>query len=112
MVIKVRVRVPTALRDLVAGQQSVVIDVDDGGATGGLPGSGDAPRDAVTVASALDALAIEYPALERRVRDELGRPRVHVNLFVGADNVRDLDGLATPITSGDDLSIIPAVSGG
>jgi molybdopterin converting factor small subunit len=111
MVIKVRVRVPTALRDLVAGQQSVVIDVDDGGATG-PPGSGDAPRDAVTVASALDALAIEYPALERRVRDELGRPRVHVNLFVGADNVRDLDGLTTPITQGDDLSIIPAVSGG
>jgi molybdopterin converting factor small subunit len=108
---KVRVRVPTALRDLVAGQQAVVVDVD-GGAAGVLPGAVDAGGDAVTVGSVLDALAIEYPALERRVRDELGRPRVHVNLFVGADNVRDLDGLATPIRPGDDLSIIPAVSGG
>jgi molybdopterin converting factor small subunit len=37
---------------------------------------------------------------------------VHVNLFVGDDNIRDLDGLATVIPAGADLSIIPAVSGG
>ena len=60
----------------------------------------------------LDALAAEHPALERRVRDEQGRTRLHVNLFVGADNVRDLDGPATPIHAGQELSIIPAVSGG
>ena len=66
----------------------------------------------MTVGSVLDALAVDYPALERRVRDELGRTRVHVNLFVGADNVRDLDGLATPIAPGGELSIIPAISGG
>jgi sulfur-carrier protein len=109
---KVRVRVPTALRDLVAGQQAVVVDIDDGGGAAGVPGDVDPAAGRATVGSVLDALAIEYPALERRVRDELGRPRVHVNLFVGADNVRDLDGLATSITPGDDLSIIPAVSGG
>ena len=110
---QVRVRVPTALRDLVAGQQAVVIDV--AGAAGGLPDSAeaaDAGADAVTVGSVLDALAVEYPALERRVRDELGRPRVHVNLFVGADNVRDRDGPRTPIAAGEELTIIPAVSGG
>ncbi len=38
--------------------------------------------------------------------------RVHVNLFVGADNIRDLDGLTTSITPGAELSIIPAISGG
>ena len=66
----------------------------------------------MTVAAVLDALAVQHPALERRVRDELGRARPHVNLFVGSDNVRDLDGLATPIRAGEELSIIPAVSGG
>ncbi len=96
---EIRVRVPTALRELVAGSQSVVVDADAAG-------------DTVTVGAVLDALAVAHPALERRVRDELGRPRVHVNLFVGADNVRDLDGLATAIAPGAELSIIPAVSGG
>jgi molybdopterin converting factor small subunit len=37
---------------------------------------------------------------------------VHVNLFVGADNIRDLDGLETVIAPGLELSIIPAISGG
>ena len=60
----------------------------------------------------LDLLAKQHPALERRVRDERGRTRVHVNLFVADDDVRDLDGMATEIPAGADLSIIPAVSGG
>ena len=46
------------------------------------------------------------------MRDELGRTRVHVNLFVGADNVKDLDGLSTQMSPGGELSIIPAISGG
>jgi len=110
--VKVRVRVPTALRELVAGSQTVEVDVDVAGGAAGSAGSAGADDGPVTVGSVLDALAVEYPALERRVRDELGRTRVHVNLFVGPDNVRDLDGLATPIAPGGELSIIPAISGG
>ena len=93
---EVRIRVPTALRELVAGARVVTVKVD-------------AP---VTVDATLDALAHEHPALERRVRDEQRRRRVHVNLFVGPDNVRDRNGLATPIALGQELSIIPAISGG
>ena len=102
---EVRVRIPTPLRELVAGSSSVEVDV---------AGSDDSahPERGVTVGSVLDALAAEHPALERRVRDEQGQPRVHVNLFVGADNIRELDGLETAIAPGEDLSIIPAISGG
>jgi molybdopterin converting factor small subunit len=50
--------------------------------------------------------------LERRVRDEAGRTRIHVNLFVDADNIRDLEGVDTAVTDGSDVSIIPAISGG
>ena len=89
-------RVPAQLRELVGGQSTVAVDTDG----------------AVTVAAVLDLLADKHPALERRVRDERGRERVHVNLFVGDDNIRDLDGMATEIPAGTDLSIIPAVSGG
>lgn len=96
----VRVRVPTQLRDLVAG--AAVVEVTVGGVADGM----------ATVATVLDGLAIQYPALERRIRDERGRTRAHVNLFVGSDNVRDREGPATPIIAGQELSIIPAVSGG
>ena len=94
---QVRVRLPTQLRNLAAGANSVVVDVDS------TP---------VTVSSVLDSLAATHPALERRVRDETGRTRVHVNLFVDADNIRDLDGVETTVANGSDVSIIPAISGG
>jgi molybdopterin converting factor small subunit len=96
----VRVRVPTQLRDLVGG--AAVVDVPVGI---GL----DTPP---TVGMVLDRLGLDHPALERRVRDEQGRARAHVNLFVGSDNVRDREGLSTRINAGEELSIIPAVSGG
>jgi molybdopterin synthase sulfur carrier subunit len=101
---EVLVRVPTPLRSLVAGARSVVLDVRPSGPAG--------DGTAVTVGAVLDTLAVEHPPLERRVRDELGRVRVHVNLFVGADNIRDLDGLTTAVPLGAELSIIPAISGG
>jgi molybdopterin converting factor small subunit len=101
---EVRVRVPAPLRDLVAGAHTVT--VDPGGVAIARAGAG------VTVGAVLDVLAVDHPALERRVRDEQGHTRVHVNLFVGADNIRDLDGLATAITPGQEMSIIPAISGG
>ena len=90
-------RVPTQLRELVEGNSTIAVEVGEG---------------PVTVADVLDQLAKQRPALERRVRDELGRTRTHVNLFVGDDNVRDLDGPATVIPAGAEVSIIPAVSGG
>jgi molybdopterin converting factor small subunit len=93
----VRVRIPTPLRDLVAGAHTITVEV---------------AADAVTVGSVLDTVAGEHPALERRVRDERGRLRTHVNVFVDADNIRDLDGLGTPLAPGAELSIVPAISGG
>jgi len=93
----VRLRVPAALRELCAGQAVVVLEV---------------ACERATVGHLLDVLATVHPALERRVRDERGRARRHVNLFVGDDNVRDLDGLGTVLPEGRDLSIVPAVSGG
>lgn len=96
----VRVRIPTQLRDLVGG--AAVVEVSVGGRSDGT----------ATVATVLDGLATRHPALERRIRDEQGRTRAHVNVFVGSDNIRDRDGPATPIIAGQELSIIPAVSGG
>ena len=51
-------------------------------------------------------------ALYRNICDETGAVRRHLNVFVNADNVRDLDGLDTALRPGDVLTILPAVSGG
>jgi molybdopterin converting factor small subunit len=38
--------------------------------------------------------------------------RRHLNIFVNSDNVRDLNGIDTPLMRGDVITILPAVSGG
>ena len=67
---------------------------------------------AYTVRAALEALEQSQSALYRNVCDETGRVRRHLNVFVNADNVRDLDGIDTTLTPGDVVMILPAVSGG
>jgi molybdopterin synthase sulfur carrier subunit len=64
----------------------------------------------VTVAAVVDALAAAHPAVGRRIRDEAGTLRRHVNLFVGPDNVRALADTVVP--EGAEVTVLPAVSGG
>ena len=66
----------------------------------------------VTVAAVLDAIAVEHPAVGRRVRDEAGVLRPHVNVFVGPDNFRDLDDIDTVVPDGAEVAVLAAVSGG
>jgi molybdopterin converting factor small subunit len=65
-----------------------------------------------TVRAALDDLEQSQSALYRNVCDETGTVRRHLNVFVNADNVRDLNGIDTTLAQGDVLTILPAVSGG
>jgi molybdopterin converting factor small subunit len=65
-----------------------------------------------TVGEALAALWAVHPGVRDRVVDEQFAIRQHVNVFVGEENVRDLGGLATPVDPEDEISIVPAVSGG
>jgi molybdopterin converting factor small subunit len=67
---------------------------------------------APSVRVALERIEQSHPSLYRSVCDETGRVRRHVNLFVNTADVRDLDGLDTPLELGDVLTILPAVSGG
>ena len=68
--------------------------------------------EAPNVRAALAELERRHPSLYRNVCDETGAVRRHVNLFVNADHVRERGGLATPLVPGDEVSILPAVSGG
>lgn len=65
-----------------------------------------------TLGIALDALVALYPALERRLRDEQGRLRRYVNLFVDGEECRRLAGPDTPLRDGTEIQIIPSIAGG
>jgi MoaD family protein len=93
---KVTVQLPGALRELARGERAVEVEVDE----------------PATVGTLLDALARQLPAVERRIRDETGTLRRHVNVFVGDANVRDGAGLAEPLSDGAEVRVIPAISGG
>jgi sulfur-carrier protein len=67
---------------------------------------------ALNVRAALDELELHYPAVHRGVRDESGRMRRHINLFVNTSHMCECDGLDTVLESGDQITILPAVSGG
>lgn len=67
---------------------------------------------APTVRAALAELERSQPTLYRNVCDETGALRRHLNVFVNTSHVRDLDGIDTALTAGDEVTILPAVSGG
>jgi molybdopterin synthase sulfur carrier subunit len=65
-----------------------------------------------TVGEALAAVAASWPALTDRVLTEQGELRRHVNVFVGEESIKFIDGLKTPVSDGATITIVPAVSGG
>jgi molybdopterin synthase sulfur carrier subunit len=70
------------------------------------------PSAAASVRAALSGLEQDYPSLYRNVCDETGAVRRHINIFVNASHMRDRDGLDTALVAGDEVIILPAVSGG
>jgi len=75
-------------------------------------GSGEVQVEAASVGDALKALDAAHPGLTDRLFDESGQLRRFVNVFLADEDVRFLEGLATPIAEGQTLSIVPAVAGG
>ena len=67
--------------------------------------------DVDSVQVALDLLWKSHPALRDRILNEQGEIRQHVNIFLGSDDVKRLDGLKTAVES-NEIHIFNAVSGG
>ena len=65
-----------------------------------------------TVGEVLKALDAAHPGFGDRLFDDVGALRRFVNVFLADEDVRFLDGLDTPVTDGQTLSIVPAVAGG
>lgn len=89
----VHVRIPTILRSYTDGASEVRAQ-----------GS--------TLIEVLDDLEANHNGIRARVLDDSGKLRRFVNVYVGNDDVRFLDGLGSPTPEGTKVSIIPAVAGG
>ena len=72
----------------------------------------EAEVEGATVGEALDALYAQFGALRERMADDGGGLRRFVNVYVGGEDIRFLDGLETRVSDGDELTILPAVAGG
>jgi adenylyltransferase/sulfurtransferase len=87
------IRIPTPLRSYVGGQVEV-------------------PVQGQTVAQALDSLTNQHPSLRKHLFSDAGELRAFVNLFLDEHNIKDLQGLATPLAEADRLMLIPSIAGG
>ena len=88
----VTVKIPTQLRAAT-----------DGEALADVEGS--------TVGEVLDSLYERYGELRSRIAEDGGLRRF-VNVYVGDEDIRFLDGLETAVSDGDEVTILPAVAGG
>ncbi|MGC4808823.1 ubiquitin-like small modifier protein 1 [Micromonospora sp. DT233] len=65
-----------------------------------------------TLRDVLDALAVDWPRLARRLRDERGELRRYVNVYVDGEDCRHVGGLAAAVRPGAEVRVIPSVAGG
>ena len=86
-------KIPTPLRSYTAGQVEVTVQGQ-------------------TVGDAMEQLVQEYPSLRPHLYNGDGQLRPFVNLFVGENNVRDLQGLATPLDPQARVLLVPSIAGG
>ncbi len=65
-----------------------------------------------TVGRVLRAIGEEYPGLRDQIFDSSGAVRDFMNVFLNEQNIRDLEGLETKTSAGDNVIVVPAVAGG
>ncbi|MEW6156226.1 MAG: ubiquitin-like small modifier protein 1 [Verrucomicrobiota bacterium] len=88
-----KVRIPTPLRKLTNNEEVVEVT-------------------AATVGEAIAELQTRFPGIKERLLDDSGSVRRFVNVYVNEEDIRFLQNQQTPIKSGDEISIIPAIAGG
>ena len=89
----VKVMVPTALRQLTNDRDELQLDSTD-------------------VGSALKELVSNYPELKRYFYADNGRMRNFVNVYLNGEDIRYISGVDTPLKDGDNLMIVPSITGG
>lgn len=93
MPVTVRVYIPSPFRRLTANREYVAVQ-------GG------------TVGEVLDAMERQYPGFGDLVYNRERQIPTHINVYLNNQEIHDLDGVATAVSDGDQVAIIPALAGG
>ena len=86
-------RIPTPLRAYTNGKSDITVNGSN-------------------ISEALADLTTQYPTIKPHLFNEGGDLRPFVNLFVGENNIKDLQGVNTPIKDGEKIMLIPSIAGG
>jgi molybdopterin converting factor small subunit len=86
-------KIPTPIRSYVNGRSEV-------------------PVNGRNVAEAMESLLVQFPTLRPHLTNSRGELRPFVNLFIGENNIRDLQGVETPLGNDDQLILVPSIAGG
>jgi sulfur-carrier protein len=65
-----------------------------------------------TVGAVIADIAVRYPTLATRLRDEHGNPYQYVTFYLNDEDIRFQGGFAAPVADGDELTVVPAIAGG
>ena len=90
----IKVRIPTPLRKLTKEQEVVEI------------------ASCKTLGEMIESLEKSYPGIKERLCDEKGEIRRFINVYLNDEDVRFLNNRETPVKTGDEVSIVPAIAGG
>jgi sulfur-carrier protein len=95
-VVRVVVLLPGVLREHAEGFDEIGVELPDGARAEDL----------------VAHVSQRWPALGRRLREDTGALRRHVNLFVDGEDVRALQGVRTTLPDGAVVHVLPSVAGG
>ena len=87
------VRIPTPLRKVTNGEDKASVEGN-------------------TMSEVVEALENQFPGLKDRICEPTGELRSFVNVYINGEDIRFVDGMSSSVTSGDEISIVPAVAGG
>jgi len=65
-----------------------------------------------TAGEAVADLAAKYPDIRKHIYKDDENLRDFINVYLGDTNIKELNGLATPLKDSDTLMLVPAIAGG
>src|SRR5829696_7457232 len=89
----ITIALPTPLRQFVGGKSEVELD-------------------AATAGEALAKLTTEFPELRKHLYNDQNALRNFINIYVGDEDIRHLDGPETAVNEGETVMIVPSIAGG